>query len=147
MQIFNLGEIINSLWIICFVLIFVYGSQNLTKNINKWETFIWIRPMLAVTFGFFTIRISVTLSDRSKVTQNKINFVKNCISGVWTHNLLIITLMLYQLNSAAIVKQKISEANFVSCTTSHFGLLSLLESIEHDFIKTLMIHTDNQTVT
>ena len=27
---------------------------------------------------FFTIRISVRLSDRSKVTQNKINFVKNC---------------------------------------------------------------------
>ena len=27
---------------------------------------------------FFMIRISVRLSDRSKVTQNKINFVKNC---------------------------------------------------------------------
>ena len=29
-------------------------------------------------FEFFTIRISVRLSDRSKVTQNKINFIKNC---------------------------------------------------------------------
>ena len=28
--------------------------------------------------SFFTIRISVRLSDRSKVTQIKINFVKNC---------------------------------------------------------------------
>ena len=27
---------------------------------------------------FFTIRISVRLSDRSKVTQHIINFVKNC---------------------------------------------------------------------
>ena len=34
------------------------------------------------SFEFFTIRfsvrLSVRLSDRSKVTQNKINFVKNC---------------------------------------------------------------------
>ena len=29
------------------------------------------------TIEFFTIRISVTLSDRSEVTQHKINFVKN----------------------------------------------------------------------
>ena len=27
---------------------------------------------------FFTLRISIRLSDRSYVTQNKINFVKNC---------------------------------------------------------------------
>ena len=34
---------------------------------------------LHITIEFFTIgRISVRLSDRSKVTQNKINFVKNC---------------------------------------------------------------------
>ena len=39
------------------------------------------------------IRISVRLSYRSKVTQNKINCVKNCPSGVWTHNLWIISLM------------------------------------------------------
>ena len=31
---------------------------------------------------FFTIRVSVRLSDRSKVTQNKINFVKIAPSGV-----------------------------------------------------------------
>ena len=30
-----------------------------------------------MTNEFFTIRISVRLSDRFKVTQNKINFVKN----------------------------------------------------------------------
>ena len=37
--------------------------------------------------------------------------------------------------------------SFVSYTTSHVGLCSFLESIEHDFIKALMINTDNQIVT
>ena len=32
---------------------------------------------------FFTIRVSVRLSDRSKVTQIKINFVKNCPQWGW----------------------------------------------------------------
>ena len=32
---------------------------------------------------FLTIRVSVRLSDRSKVTQNKINFVKNCPQWGW----------------------------------------------------------------
>ena len=32
--------------------------------------------------------------------------------------------------------------NFISCTTSFFGLGSFLESIEHDFIKVLKIQTD-----
>ena len=40
-----------------------------------------------------------------------------------------------------------SELSFVSCTTSHAGLCLFLESIEHDFIKALMIHTHNQIVT
>ena len=31
-----------------------------------------------MTIEFFMIRISVRLFDRSKVTQNKINFIKNC---------------------------------------------------------------------
>ena len=39
-----------------------------------------------------------------------------------------------------------SELSFVSCTTLHVGLCLFLESIEHDFIKALMIHTDNQIV-
>ena len=46
--------------------------------------------------------ISVRLSDRSKVTQNKINLVKNCPSGVWTHNLQIISLLLCQLSCVTI---------------------------------------------
>ena len=31
-----------------------------------------------MSFEFFTLGVSVRLSDRSKVKQNKINFVKNC---------------------------------------------------------------------
>ena len=36
------------------------------------------RFTLRTTFEFFTICVSVRLSDRSKFTQNKIKFVKNC---------------------------------------------------------------------
>ena len=39
-----------------------------------------------------------------------------------------------------------SELSFVPCTTSHVGFCLFLESIEHGFIKALMIHKDNQTV-
>ena len=43
------------------------------------------------------------------------------------------------------VEQEISEVSFVSCTTSHIGLI--LETVEYDFKKALMIHTDNKIVT
>ena len=39
-----------------------------------------------------------------------------------------------------------NEVSFVSCTTSHVGLCLFLDSIEHEFIKALMIHTHNQIV-
>ena len=38
---------------------------------------------LAVTIEFFTIGVSVRLSNRFNVTQNKINFVKNCPQWGW----------------------------------------------------------------
>ena len=34
--------------------------------------------------------------------------------------------------------------SFVSCTTSDVGLCSFLESIEHDFIKAIMVYTNYQ---
>ena len=37
--------------------------------------------------------------------------------------------------------------SFDSCTTSHVGLCSFLEPIEHDFMKALMIDKDNKIVT
>ena len=33
--------------------------------------------------------------------------------------------------------------SFVSCTTSHVGLCSFLELIEHDFIKAMKIQAGN----
>ena len=45
------------------------------------------------------------------------------------------------------VGKEISEVSFVSYTASHVGLCSFLESIEYDFMKALMIDTDNKIVT
>ena len=92
--------------------------------------------------------ISVRLSDRSKVTQHKINFVKNCPQ--WglnpqppdnQSNALLTVLGKNLL--------KISEASFLffHAPLHLLGLCLFLESIEHDFIKALMIHTHNQIVT
>ena len=40
-------------------------------------------PKITDRFEFFTIGVSVRLSDRFNVTQNKINFVKNCPQWGW----------------------------------------------------------------
>ena len=92
--------------------------------------------------------ISVRLSDRSEVTQHKINVVKKVSpvgfelttsgSSVWCSD---------NLASQESVGDVWSELSFISCTTSQVGLCLFLESIEHDFIKALMNHTDNQIVT
>ena len=39
---------------------------------------ILVPSIVNVLIEFFTTRITVRLSDRFKVTKNKINFVKNC---------------------------------------------------------------------
>ena len=81
---------------------------------------------------FFTIRIR--LSDRFKVIQHKINFVKNCF---WWDSYS----QLLDHQSGALTTESarnmlgISEVNFVLCTTSHVGLCSFLESLGHYFIK------------
>ena len=97
------------------------------------------------TIEFFTIHISVRLSDRSKVTQNKINLIKNCQWGLNSQPL--------DHQSGALTAELtrkllgISEVSFL-CFMHHFTCQTLfLESIEHDFIKALMIHTHNQIVT
>ena len=92
--------------------------------------------------------ISVRLSDRFKVTLNKINFVKNCPQ--WGLNPQTLdhhsNALPTELGRNLLARRFLKWALFVSCTTSHVGLCSFLESIEHDFIKALMIHTDNQIV-
>ena len=71
------------------------------------------------SIGFFKTCISVRPIDRSKATQNKINFIKNCrqwsvnAQPPYHHSNAIPT----ELGSkAATVGQKISEVSFISCT-------------------------------
>ena len=102
-------------------------------------------------FGFFTIRKSdAFLSDfpnRCKVTQNEINFI-NCPQwglnpGPPHHNPNVLST---ELSMNLLGRRFLKCALLISCTTSHVGLCSFLESIEHDFFKALVIHTDNQIV-
>ena len=54
------------------------GTQfQIIKHIRRLKSSTVI-TLVTYAFEFFTIGISVRLSDRSKVTQNKINFIKNC---------------------------------------------------------------------
>ena len=92
---------------------------------------------------------NLRLSDRSKVTQNKINFVKNCPQwglnpGPSDHHFNAVPT---ELGRNLLSRRFLKSALFVLCTASHVGLCLFLESIEHNFIKALMIHTDNQIVT
>ena len=92
--------------------------------------------------------ISVRLSDRSQVMQHKINFIKNCPQwglNPWPSDHQSHALINWARQES--VTDFWSEHSFVSYTTSHAGLFLFLESIQHDFTKALMIHTDNQIVT
>ena len=52
-----------------------HGAENHSAT----PTRLSLEPFLVVgIIEFFTIHVSVRLSDRSKVAQNKINFIKNC---------------------------------------------------------------------
>ena len=85
--------------------------------------------------------ISVRLSDRSEVIQRKINFVKNCPQ--WGLNP-----QPPDHQSPALPNElgrnllEISEVSFLlfHAPLHMLGLWFFLESIEHDFIKALMIH-------
>ena len=69
----------------------------------------------------FTIGVSVRLTDRSlHREEQKKKLVKNCPQRGF-----------------------LKWALFVSCTTSHVGLCSFLESTEHDFIKAMKIQAGN----
>ena len=110
--------------------------------LSKLETYVWLQEIPSKYWiEFFTIRISVRLSNRSKVIQNKINFVKNC--SQWGLNSQPPDHQCWEES----VGDFWSELSFVSCTTSHVGLCLFLESIEHDFTTALMIHTHNQIMT
>ena len=89
-------------------------------------------------------RISVRLSDRSEVTQHKINFVKTYPQwglNPWPPN--------HRSNVLGRNLFNISEVSFIllQAPLHMLELCLFLESIEQDFIKDLMIRTDNQIVT
>ena len=87
------------------------------------------------------------LSDRSEVTQYIINFVKNYPQ--WDLNSQPPD---HQSNALlTVLGRNLLEMSEVSFLLFHaplhmLGLCLFLESIEHDFIKALMIHTDSQIV-
>ena len=81
-------EIISDAKSICIAFSSIVGhqsNQGIDLSSHKTEfcnNIIWL-PLLLIwcylhTFEFFTSGISVRLSDRFKVTQNKINFFKTC---------------------------------------------------------------------
>ena len=72
--------------------------------------------------------------------KNKINSTKNCPQ--WALNPGPIDDYSTDCASLVCVGQKISEVSFVSCTTSHFGLWSFLDTTEHDFIKVMKIQAE-----
>ena len=105
------------------------------------------------TFWFFTIRKSdAFLSDYLtdlKLHRTKYILSKIAASGVWAqkppdHQS---NALPSKLDRNLLGMRFLKWALFVSCTTSHVGLCSFLESIEYDFIKALIIPTDNQIVT
>ena len=54
-----------------------FKSLSLDMRTEWHITYFKFNPFLRSSIEFFTIRISVGLSDRSKVTQNKINLCQN----------------------------------------------------------------------
>ena len=58
-----------------------YPTEGVSK-VFKYTSVIALTVKEINSFDFFTIRISVRWSNTFKVTQNKINFFKNCPRGV-----------------------------------------------------------------
>ena len=88
-------------------------------------------------------RISVRLSDRSKVTQHICQKLSPVGFELTTSRSLVPCSDNWAREES--VGDVWSELSFVSCTTSQVGLRLFLESIEHDFIKALMIPILNKT--
>ena len=106
----------------------------------------WFEPVneflldayLAVTDEVFANNTKLTFLYKIDIRVLKVS-VKNKItfSGNWTHNW---TWLVYKSDayptvlSKHVLNRRCFKLNFVSCTTSLFGLESFLASIEHDFI-------------
>ena len=96
---------------------------------------------------FFTIGVSVRFSDRSlhreeqKKIRQKLPPVKPGPLDLQANALPT------ELGRNLLGSRFLKWALFVSCTTSHVGLCSFLESIEHDFIKAMKIQAGNWMLT
>ena len=98
----------------------------------KWRDFHWIQRIWEITEAWIGFSIRVC-------------YVKNCPQlGLNSQSSVLCSTNWPREES---VRDFWSKLSFVSCTTSHVGLCLFLESIEHDFIKALLIHTHNQIVT
>ena len=89
--------------------------------------------------------VSLGLSDRSLHREEQKNFIKNCPQwGLKPGPLDLQTNALpTELGRNLLGRRFLKRALFVSFTTSHVGLCSFLESIEHDFIKAMKIQAGN----
>ena len=145
--------IVGSLWktrIGTQMLVEVVQSSLVKKNYNirrlNYQT-----SWSSINGRVFTIRKSDTfLSDY--LTDLKLHRPKNILSKIGPAGFELMTSWSSVSCSANWTREESvgdfwSELSFVSCTTLHVGLSLFLESIGHDFIKALMIHTHNQIVT
>ena len=87
-----------------------------------------------IVVEFFTIGVSVTLSDISLHREEQKKFVKNCPQWGWKPGCLDLqaNALPTELGRNLLGRRFLKWALFVSYTTSHVGLWSFLE---HDFIK------------
>ena len=103
-----------------------------------------------IVIEFFTIHVSVRLSDRSlHMEEQKKKFMKNCPQWGWKPGPqdLQSNALPTELGRNLLGRRFLKRALFVSCTTSHVGLCSFLESIEHDFIKAMKIQAGSCMLT
>ena len=133
---------------------FIHKDPSLCNHLwkfsssNQQQKFILHYPTYVVPFGFFTIHVSVILSDRSPRREEQKKIIKNCSQWGWNpwppdhQDNALPTELGRNLLGRWLLKWDL----FVSCTTSQVGLCSFLESIEHD-LKVMKIQAGNWMLT
>ena len=96
-------------------------------------------------FEFFTVGVSVRLSDRSLHREEQKKFRQKLPQWGLKPGPpdLQANALPTELGRNLLGRIFLKWALFVSGTTSHVGLCSFLESIEHDFIKAMKIQAGN----
>ena len=98
----------------------------------------WVVESLSLTQKILGSNPAIFLLDLK-------NFFAEFSENIWRklHYSRLYVLM-RNMTSNLLERSFLKLALFVSCTTTHVGLCSFLESIEHDCIKAFMIQIDNQ---